>query len=112
MLKLTVYEPAEKQRRVVWSRYGDATIGVAIVAFGRCWSLRWRSAPVPDKNRVSANSNVYGWMCGAWQSGASVPARCTQQSGHDGEHKAKVDSGDDDFGSYPTVFARWPQSTR
>jgi hypothetical protein len=42
--KLNVYRPADGRPRVVANRYGCDLIGVAAVAFGRVWSLRWKTS--------------------------------------------------------------------
>lgn len=40
--RFNVYRPADRRSRVLLNRYPDAVIGVAAVAFGRCWGVRWK----------------------------------------------------------------------
>lgn len=43
--RLTVYRPADPRPRAMLNHWGDEVIGVAVVAFGRCWSLQWKGTP-------------------------------------------------------------------
>lgn len=38
-----VYRPVDTRWRGYLNRYPDDIIGAAIVAFGRCWSVTWKS---------------------------------------------------------------------
>lgn len=56
--KLGMYRPVDRRPRVVANRYDHDLIGVAAVAFGRVWSLRWKAAmgeavmPQPWRERL------------------------------------------------------------
>lgn len=38
------YRPADTRRRWLLNRYPHNVIGVAVVLFGRCWGVRWKSS--------------------------------------------------------------------
>jgi hypothetical protein len=40
--KVTVYRPADTRPRLGLNRYPHVVIGAYVVAFRRCWGLRWR----------------------------------------------------------------------
>lgn len=43
--RLFIYKPADTRLRVGWNRYPHNIIGIAAVAFGRCWSVTWKGSP-------------------------------------------------------------------
>jgi len=40
--RFNVYVPADKKPRAMLNRYPHNVIGAAVVAFGRCWGVRWK----------------------------------------------------------------------
>ena len=41
--KFDVYKPADTRIRSMFNRYPHNVIGAAVVVFGRCWGVRWKS---------------------------------------------------------------------